>query len=221
MRPSRGRSSRSTRSTGCSRGTRMRLVEARSVDDVEHAVTAGRIASMVGVEGGQSIGCSLGALRMLARLGATLYDAHPQRRPAVGGLRDRRASARRPHPVRRGGRARDEPARGTGRLQPRLRRRDAPGDRHQRGAGRLLPLGRPRARRRAAQRPRRRARARRSDRWRRHGDVRALVRDPGGRRHEPRVVGRDAPAPRRRIPTIPARSRATSTRGSRSSRKVR
>jgi membrane dipeptidase len=47
------------------------LVEARSVDDVEHAVTGGRIASMIGVEGGQSIGCSLGALRMLARLGAT------------------------------------------------------------------------------------------------------------------------------------------------------
>ena len=48
------------------------LVEARSVDDVEHAVTSGRIASMIGVEGGQSIGCSLGALRMLARLGAPI-----------------------------------------------------------------------------------------------------------------------------------------------------
>jgi len=30
----------------------------------------GRVASMIGVEGGQSIGCSLGALRTLARLGA-------------------------------------------------------------------------------------------------------------------------------------------------------
>ena len=47
------------------------LVETRSVDDVGSAVTLGRIASMVGVEGGQSIGCSLGALRMLVRLGAT------------------------------------------------------------------------------------------------------------------------------------------------------
>jgi membrane dipeptidase len=47
------------------------LVETRTVDAVGSAVTAGRIASMVGVEGGQSIGCSLGALRMLARLGAT------------------------------------------------------------------------------------------------------------------------------------------------------
>jgi membrane dipeptidase len=46
------------------------LVAARSADDVARAATTGRIASMVGVEGGQSIGCSLGALRMLARLGA-------------------------------------------------------------------------------------------------------------------------------------------------------
>jgi len=42
---------------------------ARSADDVERAAADGRVASMVGVEGGQSIGSSLGALRMLARLG--------------------------------------------------------------------------------------------------------------------------------------------------------
>jgi membrane dipeptidase len=46
------------------------LADARTADDVERARTRGRIASMVGVEGGQSIGCSLGALRMLAKLGA-------------------------------------------------------------------------------------------------------------------------------------------------------
>lgn len=46
------------------------LQYARSAADVEHARDAGRIASMIGVEGGQSIGDSLGALRMLARLGA-------------------------------------------------------------------------------------------------------------------------------------------------------
>lgn len=46
------------------------LQYARSAADVEHARDAGRIASMIGVEGGQSIGNSLGALRMLARLGA-------------------------------------------------------------------------------------------------------------------------------------------------------
>jgi membrane dipeptidase len=43
---------------------------ARTADDVVRASAAGRVASMIGVEGGQSIGGSLGALRMLARLGA-------------------------------------------------------------------------------------------------------------------------------------------------------
>jgi membrane dipeptidase len=47
------------------------LEHARSAADVERARDTGRIASMIGVEGGQSIGNSLGALRMLARLGAS------------------------------------------------------------------------------------------------------------------------------------------------------
>jgi membrane dipeptidase len=46
------------------------LVATRSANDVERARDEGRIASMIGVEGGQSIGNSLGALRMLAKLGA-------------------------------------------------------------------------------------------------------------------------------------------------------
>ncbi|MEP6758001.1 MAG: dipeptidase [Actinomycetota bacterium] len=46
------------------------LGAARTADDVQRVCESGRVASMVGVEGGQSIGCSLGALRMLARLGA-------------------------------------------------------------------------------------------------------------------------------------------------------
>jgi membrane dipeptidase len=43
---------------------------ARTAEDVERIAASGRIASLIGVEGGHSIGCSLGALRMLARLGA-------------------------------------------------------------------------------------------------------------------------------------------------------
>jgi membrane dipeptidase len=43
---------------------------ARTADGVERAAAGGRVASMIGVEGGHSIGSSLGALRMLARLGA-------------------------------------------------------------------------------------------------------------------------------------------------------
>jgi len=47
------------------------LEQARSAADVERARDAGRIASMIGVEGGHAIGNALGALRMLARLGAS------------------------------------------------------------------------------------------------------------------------------------------------------
>jgi len=43
---------------------------ARTADDVERIAAAGRVASMIGVEGGHSIGGSLGTLRILARLGA-------------------------------------------------------------------------------------------------------------------------------------------------------
>lgn len=47
-----------------------RLEHARTADDVERIAASGRIASMIGVEGGHSIGGSLGTLRILARLGA-------------------------------------------------------------------------------------------------------------------------------------------------------
>jgi membrane dipeptidase len=47
-----------------------RLELARTADDVERIASAGKVASMIGVEGGQSIGGSLGALRVLALLGA-------------------------------------------------------------------------------------------------------------------------------------------------------
>src|SRR6187200_822496 len=47
-----------------------RLERARTADEVERVAASGRVASMIGVEGGHSIGSSLGALRVLARLGA-------------------------------------------------------------------------------------------------------------------------------------------------------
>jgi len=46
-----------------------RLELARSADDVERIAAAARVASMIGVEGGHSIGGSLGTLRVLAELG--------------------------------------------------------------------------------------------------------------------------------------------------------
>ena len=45
------------------------LAPALTADDVEAAWAAGRIASLLGAEGGHSIDCSLGALRMLFALG--------------------------------------------------------------------------------------------------------------------------------------------------------
>lgn len=46
-----------------------RLVLAGTADEVEQATATGRIASLLGAEGGHSIGCSLGTLRMLHVLG--------------------------------------------------------------------------------------------------------------------------------------------------------
>ena len=43
---------------------------ARTAGDVERIAASGKVASMIGVEGGHSIGGSLGVLRILARLGA-------------------------------------------------------------------------------------------------------------------------------------------------------
>jgi len=47
-----------------------RLELARTADDVERIAAERRVASMIGIEGGHSIGGSLGTLRVLAELGA-------------------------------------------------------------------------------------------------------------------------------------------------------
>ena len=75
-----------------------RLVFARTGDDVRVAVASGRIASLIGVEGGHSIGRSPAVLRVFARLGVrymtlTHSDNIPWAdsatdEPAVGGLTD-------------------------------------------------------------------------------------------------------------------------------------
>ena len=45
------------------------LTLARTADDLERAHAQGQVASLMGAEGGQSIGCSLDTLRHLADLG--------------------------------------------------------------------------------------------------------------------------------------------------------
>ncbi|MFI5692622.1 dipeptidase [Kribbella sp. NPDC051586] len=84
----------------------LRLVErfpddlrlASSADDVEAAIKAGRIASLMGMEGGHSIGESLGVLRVMRELGVrymTLTHNHnvswadsATGEPVLGGLND-------------------------------------------------------------------------------------------------------------------------------------
>jgi membrane dipeptidase len=72
------------------------LALATSADEVEAARAAGRIASLLGAEGGHSINCSLGTLRMLYELGVryltlthvrnTPWADSATDEPAVGGL---------------------------------------------------------------------------------------------------------------------------------------
>jgi membrane dipeptidase len=62
---------------------------ARTANDVERIAASGRVASMIGVEGGHSIGCSLGVLRILASVAAgyltlTHNDDTPWADAAIG-----------------------------------------------------------------------------------------------------------------------------------------
>ena len=69
-----------------------------TADDVERAWAGGRIASLIGLEGGHSLGSSLGVLRMFARLGVryvtlthnnhTSWADSAALAPEVGGLND-------------------------------------------------------------------------------------------------------------------------------------
>lgn len=71
---------------------------AYTADDVERIFAAGRIASLAGMEGGHSVACSLGTLRMMYRLGAryltlthnnnTPWADSATDEPYVGGLSD-------------------------------------------------------------------------------------------------------------------------------------
>ena len=72
------------------------LAFARSADEVEAAWATGRIASLLGAEGGHSINCSLATLRMLHVLGVRYLTLTHNSNvpwadsatddPAVGGL---------------------------------------------------------------------------------------------------------------------------------------
>ena len=86
------------------------LEMAYSADDVERIVKAGKIASLIGIEGGVAIEDDLAQLRMFARLGARYMTLTHNTTLAWADAATDDAQARRPDPVRRAGRPRDEPA---------------------------------------------------------------------------------------------------------------
>ena len=72
-----------------------RLELALTAADVERIFAAGRVASLIGAEGGHSIALLAGRAPGALPARGALPDAHPQRQRAVGGLGHRRARRRR------------------------------------------------------------------------------------------------------------------------------
>ena len=119
----------------------------------------GKIASLIGIEGGHSIDNSLGVLRQLYALGARYMTLTHTDTLDWADTRHRRARARRAGAVRRGGGAGDEPPGHAGRYLARLAGHDEGRPARHQGAGDRLALVGLRARPAPAQRARRRAQA--------------------------------------------------------------
>ena len=88
---------------------------ATSVKDIEEAHRQGKIAALMGIEGGHAIEDSLRLLRRLLRPGRPLHDADPHQHQQLGRFLRRhhahgRQASQRPHSLRQGRGARDEPA---------------------------------------------------------------------------------------------------------------
>ena len=141
---------------------------ASTADDVVRIHKAGRIASMLGIEGGRQIGGSLAALRQFYDLGVRYMTlTHNQTTEWADSATDEpKYDGLSPFGVKVV--QRDEPARHAGRPQPCLARDDEGRHRRQPGAGDFLPFERPRAEPASAQRARRRSAA--ASRQRRRGD---------------------------------------------------
>ena len=66
------------------------LEQAYTADDVVRIHKAGRVASLIGVEGGHQMGAQLAALRQYLQSWRPLHDADPLQDHRLGRLRDRR-----------------------------------------------------------------------------------------------------------------------------------
>ena len=93
---------------------------ARTADDIVRIHKAGKIASLIGMEGGHSINNSLAVLRQLYAAGARYMTLTHSKNTDWADSATDAPQARRPHPLRRGGGARDEPPRHAGRPLARL-----------------------------------------------------------------------------------------------------
>ena len=166
---------------------------ALTADDVERIFKKGKIASLIGMEGGHSIDNSLGALRMFYRLGARYMTLTHSKQHAVGGLGDRYArSLDGLSPFGEAGRASE--MNWLGMLvdsQPRVARHDGGRDPRLAGAGDLLALVVARALNdHPAQRARQHPAAAAEERRRRDGHVRAGLPVTEGHRLEQAADGR-------------------------------
>ena len=70
-----------------------RMALATTADEVEAAWAVGRVASLLGAEGGHQIDGSLAVLRMYHRLGVQVPDPDPQRQRGLGRLGHRRSGS--------------------------------------------------------------------------------------------------------------------------------
>ena len=113
---------------------------ALGADDVERIFKKGKIASLIGMEGGHSIDNSLGALRMFYRLGARYMTLTHSKNTAWADSCSDTPASNGLSPFGETGRPGDELARHARRSVPHVARYDGRRHPRQRGAGDLLAL---------------------------------------------------------------------------------
>ena len=154
------------------------LAYCTTADEVDAAMGAGKIASLLGMEGGHVLEGSLGALRAFYALGARYLTLTHNQSNELADSATGEVAARGPVGPRAGGRGRDEPARDAGRPVAHVPRHDVRRARRQPRPGHLQPLVGARPVRRGPQRPRRDPAPHGRQRRRGDGHLRGRLRQP-------------------------------------------